>query len=136
MHPLLSEHTAKLYLGYIDAANGKEQIPCFLNLSINSESPEKINLKGPMTLAARLWKQARRDADAAGRQDNPVLLVNFGYDTISLTSGIELTPDAFATARGSSPPTAILSALPLGMELPGRIDGFRSIFGWYVISFL
>lgn len=136
MHPLLSEDMVKLYLGHIDAANRKEKIPGFLKLSINNESPEKINLKGPMPLTARLWKQARRDADAAGRQDNPVLLVNFGYDEDSITSGIELTPDAFATARGSPPPTAILSALPPGMELPSKIDGFRSIFGGYVISFL
>lgn len=136
MHPLLSEHAAKLYLGHIDTANGKEKIPGFLNLSINSESPEKINLKGPKTLASRLWRRARRDAHAAGRQDNPIILVNFGYDEVSMTVGIELTPDAFATARGSPPPTAILSALSPGMELPSRIDGFRSIFIEYVISFL
>jgi len=60
MHPLLSEDMVKLYLGQIDAANGKEKIPGFLNLSINNESPEKINLKGPMMLTARLWKHVTK----------------------------------------------------------------------------
>jgi len=135
MHPLLSEHAAKLYIGHIDAANGKEKIPGFLNLDINSEPPEKILLKGPTTLMVRLWKQARRDADAAGRRDNPILLVNFGYDKDCITYGIELTSDSFATARGSPPPAAVLSALPSGMELPSKVDGFRSVLRKYVALF-
>ncbi|KDR67302.1 hypothetical protein GALMADRAFT_258459 [Galerina marginata CBS 339.88] len=128
MYPLSSEHAAKLYLGSIDAASGKEKIPGFLNLSINAEPPEKVSLNGPKTPDVLTWKKARKDADAAGRQDNPIVLVNFGYDDNYITTGIELTPDVFSTARGNPAPAAIQSALPPGMELPSTIDGFRPIF--------
>lgn len=104
-------------MGKLNPQHGNEIIPGCLTLGINQEPTELIPLSGGHELSVRLYKQARKEADAhAERKNNPIVLVTFGYDTESLVYGIELTQDAFVTARGDTPAQTIPPSME-GVEL-------------------
>lgn len=115
--PVSGEQQVDLVMGKLDPQHGNENIPGYLTLGINQEPTELIPISGGHDLSVRLYKKARKDADAhAKRKDNPIVLVRFGYDTECLVHGIELTQDAFETARGSTP-TQIIPPSMEGVEL-------------------
>ncbi|CAA7263504.1 unnamed protein product [Cyclocybe aegerita] len=55
----------------------------------------------------RIWKRAKAEAIAAGRAQNPIVLVTFAYETHDLFHAVEITEDAFETARGKLPAFAL-----------------------------
>ena len=116
--PVSGEQQVDLIMGKLDPQHGNEVIPGYLTLGINqTESTELIPISGGHDLSVRLYKKARKEADAhAERKDNPIVLVRFGYDTDCLVHGIELTQDAFETVRGSTP-TQIIPPLMEDVEL-------------------
>ncbi|KAJ3507993.1 hypothetical protein NLJ89_g5997 [Agrocybe chaxingu] len=62
----------------------------------------------------RIWKRAKAEASAAGRAQNPIVLVNFAYETHDLCHAIEITENAFETAQGNVPPFALPPSMTTG----------------------
>lgn len=112
MHPISEEHEMSIYTGKIDAM-GKDKIPGYFTIGINNEPVSYIPLAGASStrnqehaMMVRSYKEARKEADAKGRSRNPIVMVDFGYNRELINVGIEITPDAFETARGNPPPQA------------------------------
>ncbi|KAF8957723.1 hypothetical protein BDZ97DRAFT_1924337 [Flammula alnicola] len=129
LYPLWEKHIPPLALGLynIDAEKTPgSAIPGRLHIGINPREPpmrlsvgSKENMTRPRsgdTMALRLWRQARKEADAAGRKTNPVVLVAFGYDTDQICVAVEITKDAFQTARSGTPTTS--GVLPPSVPAP------------------
>ncbi|KJA16748.1 hypothetical protein HYPSUDRAFT_47008 [Hypholoma sublateritium FD-334 SS-4] len=115
--PKSAEQQVDLIMGKLDPQRGDDEIPGYLTLGINQEPTELIPISGGHELSVRLYKQARKEADShVKRKNNPIVLVRFGYDTESLVYGIELTQDAFVTARGDTPTQTIPPSME-GVEL-------------------
>lgn len=109
VHPISEEHERDLYIGKIDAM-GKDKIPGYLTVGINNEPVSYIPLTGDSSLQnqehammVRSYKEARTEADSKGRSKNPIVMVDFGYNRELINIGIEITVDAFETARGNPP---------------------------------
>lgn len=128
MHPISKEHETGIISRQI-ISSGKEKIPGYLTVGINDEPVAYIPITLPSVgsrrhserggnqehaMMLRAYKEAKKDANAHGRGDNPIVMVDFGYDGQLMNVGIEITPDAFETARGATPPEYAL--LPDGMS--------------------
>jgi len=104
-HPTSSEHEVGLILGKIDP-KGKDKIPGFLRLEILDDPLKPVPIgkrrltrqRENDTMLIRLWRLARKHANSIGHQRYPIVMVGFGYENIRHDYGIEITPEAFATA--------------------------------------
>ncbi|KAH9481055.1 SET domain and MYND-type zinc finger protein 6 [Psilocybe cubensis] len=123
MHPTSQEHEMGIYSGKIDAL-GKEKIPGHLTVGISNE-PEHA-------MMVRSFKEARKEADAHGRSTNPIVMVDFGYNRELINVGIEITPDAFDTARGNPPPHAVIPAPLPPLSFPLDVHAVLGLAGKYI----
>jgi hypothetical protein len=118
-HPISSEHEIGLVLGRIDP-KGQDKIRGFLRLEIPDRPVEQILVnigKGGLTkhregdtVLIRLWRLARKHTNSIGHEGNLIVMVGFGYENMRHDYGIEITTEAFATAKGAqnlSPVTAL-----------------------------
>jgi len=107
-HPISSEHEVDFILEKIDP-KGKDKIPGFLRLEIrdNPLKPVPIDISGKRgltrqrendTVLIRLWRLARKHSNSIGHKRYPIVMVGFGYENVRHDYGIEITPEAFATA--------------------------------------
>ena len=135
--PVSEAHYVKVVAGKLDdVLRSKEEIPGHVTFNMNSNwPPDFVSLSAGESedaksegdeLSARIYKDARKKADQQGRKDNPIVLVNFCYDIETVVFGIELTQDAFVTARGGSIPAGLIPPSmknivlerPLGLQPP------------------
>lgn len=117
--PVSEMHYVQIVAGKLDdVLRSKEDIPGRVTFGMNSKwAPDLVSLSAGETqqgepegdgLSVRIYKDARKKADQRGRKDNPIVLVSFVYDIESVVFGIELTQDAFVTARGGSIPPGLI----------------------------
>lgn len=133
MHPISKEHEHEIISGQI-TSSGKEKIPGYVTVGMNNEPvayiPITIPNAGPgrqrekganqeHAMMLRAYKEAKKVASANGRGDNPVVMVDFGYDGQLMNVGIEITPDAFETAKGGAPPEYAVLPEGVGSLSPG-----------------
>ncbi|KAH9481053.1 hypothetical protein JR316_0005572 [Psilocybe cubensis] len=138
MHPTSQEHEMGIYSGKIDAM-GKEKIPGYLTVGISNEPVSYIPLTGfssirdqEHAMMVRSFKEARKEADAHGRSTNPIVMVDFGYNRELINVGIEITPDAFDTARGNPPPHAVIPAPLPPLSFPLDVHAVLGLAGKYI----
>ncbi|KJA16749.1 hypothetical protein HYPSUDRAFT_206761 [Hypholoma sublateritium FD-334 SS-4] len=117
--PVSEMHYVQIVAGKLDdVLRSKEEIPGHVTFNINPKwAPDLVSLSEGETeqgepegdgLSARIYKDARKKADQRGRKENPIALVSFVYDNEAVVFGIELTQDAFVTARGGSIPAGLI----------------------------
>ncbi|KDR70547.1 hypothetical protein GALMADRAFT_877956 [Galerina marginata CBS 339.88] len=121
------QHEEGLILGTIDP-NGSDRIPGFLRLEIHDDPLEPIlfdtNGKGGLTkqresdsMLIRLWRLSRKYANSIGHNRYPIVMVGFGYENVRHDYGIEITPEALATALGGQSASPI-ATLPASIKPP------------------